>query len=202
LAEESGTPVFAEMCYKLISMMRYITLPDTQATTIEQEINHTQAYLELMKLRYESGLSYYIEVAPHLSHLTLPKLTIQPIVENSFKHAFSSVLPPWEIYVKVQSDPVESDGWHIVISDNGSGFDPEILSSLQEMIAHLQMGQFGITDPPLKKSVHHGGLGLMNSLARSKLFFGSQITFTIENLSPGMIIDIYICHRKGVSKVV
>ena len=197
LAEESGTPVFAEMCYKLISMMRYITLPATEASTIEQEINHTQAYLELMKLRYESDLSYRIEVAPHLSHLSLPKLTIQPIVENSFKHAFRSVLPPWELYVMIQADSVDSTGWHILISDNGRGFDPEVLAQLEEMIVQLQRGQFGVTAPPLKKSVDRG-FGLMNTLARNKLFFGNRVTFTIKNLSLGMSIDIYIRNEREV----
>jgi two-component system sensor histidine kinase YesM len=195
MAEESGATPFAEMCYKLISMMRYITLPVADSSTLEKELEYTLAYLELMKLRYEHDFSFHIHIDSSLKDKAIPKLIIQPIIENAFKHAFYHVPPPWGLSILVEAEPYSSNAWSITIADNGSGFDISTLRYINEMVEEIQKGQTKEMNQLSKKSL--GGMGLINTFARIRLFYGNRIKVTLENKQPGMQLIIQIGETEG-----
>jgi len=66
--------------------MRYITKTTNPYVTLEDEIEYISKYLYCMKVRYQSSLNYTIEIDSSLFDLKVPKLIIQPLVENALKY--------------------------------------------------------------------------------------------------------------------
>lgn len=74
-------------------MLRYSTVYEEESnSTLEDEVRHTENYLELMKDRYEENLIYNIEEAGELERVKVPRVILQPIVENCFKHGFGEMV--------------------------------------------------------------------------------------------------------------
>ncbi|MBB6730944.1 cache domain-containing sensor histidine kinase [Cohnella zeiphila] len=110
----------------LSSMMRY-SLEENQQTTIEKEFVFLEKYGVLQQLRFQDRLSIHIECEPEAASWPLPKLLVQPLIENAVIHG---VEPDDKINVVNVSAKVEleEDGRRsavIRVSDNGVGFDPE-----------------------------------------------------------------------------
>lgn len=64
----------------------------SDVTTLEEELEHVRAYLEIEKARFEGRIAVETEVDPELLSLRLPAFTLQPLVENAFKHGLSAML--------------------------------------------------------------------------------------------------------------
>ncbi len=76
------------MCHKLSNMLRYTSSFSESLVPIQDEINHATSYLDLMKDRFEDGLTYHIKIDSTLGNIHVPKLILQPIIENCFNHGF------------------------------------------------------------------------------------------------------------------
>lgn len=173
-SEIYGSEMTTLMCQEFSSMMRYIT-SSKQTVTLIEELRHTENYLNFMKLSNEDNFSYRIHTAPELYSLAIPKMSIQPLVENSFKHGFKSTLPPWNI--SIQCTCVQNQGWEIIIEDNGCGFAEETIQA--------------ITGMPLTFHAQEiNGLGLNNTFSRMAILYKGNFQYTIENLSPGSRITL------------
>lgn len=101
LSREGNTIQIALTCDYLVKMLRYISMYDEHSANLKQELSHTENYLNLMKIRYEDQFSYSISIDSdvNVEKLKIPKLTIQPLVENCFQHGFKSVAPPWTVHI-------------------------------------------------------------------------------------------------------
>lgn len=75
-------------CFLLAKLLRYSLQDYRDSATIEEEFESLQSYLNLMKLRFEHKIQYAVDLDPELRGLRLPRLTLQPLVENVFEHAF------------------------------------------------------------------------------------------------------------------
>jgi two-component system sensor histidine kinase YesM len=190
VADEQNVGQLSEMCFKLSNMMRYISLPVTQNVNLSSEVAHTQLYLELMKFRYESRLDYELYLAPELESILVPKLILQPLVENSFLHGFQNIRPPWFISIRIERLNPETDGWKIRIYDNGCGFNDDSLEKVNQLINRLHANQIESLDELKISGI--GGMGLDNTLTRYQLFWRDQIRFSVQNLHEGMEIVIEI----------
>lgn len=96
-----GSEVTQKMCQELSLMLRYTT-SNNKETKLIDEINHTKNYLELMKISHVDAFNYDIDIPVELYNVPLPRLIIQPLVENCFKHAFAGCNPPWYIRIKCE----------------------------------------------------------------------------------------------------
>ncbi len=65
-----------------------------ELATLEEELAHVGAYLEIEKARYEDQLKVEVEVDPALLHLKVPTFTLQPLLENAIKHGVSEMMTP------------------------------------------------------------------------------------------------------------
>ncbi|MBU3876310.1 histidine kinase [Faecalicatena sp. AGMB00832] len=167
-SEVYDSEVTTEMCQELSSMMRYVTSKKTEVHLIE-ELTHTKNYLEFMKISNGTNFNYQIEVSPELHTLLIPKLSIQPFAENSFRHGFKNTLPPWNFSIVCRA---EKDQWEILITDNGGGFSKEALNQIS-------------TAPVAAAGLEINGLGLNNTFSRLALHFGSSFTYQVVNLTQG-----------------
>ena len=106
------------MCRNLSRIMRYITNTAETTVTLREELDYVQKYLYCMKVRYQSSLNYSIDVDESLLDQPVPKLIIQPIVENAIKYG-SDCEPPWTITI---SSTINQNSWQIDVTDTGPGF--------------------------------------------------------------------------------
>ncbi len=100
---------------------------------MREELQHAGNYLVLMKKRYEYRLEYSFDVDEAIQDALLPKLCIQPLIENSLMHGFDQVAV--EVMRISVTGRLTGDGfWEIAIADNGSGFPQDALDRITRVI--------------------------------------------------------------------
>lgn len=174
LAENGDNDVVVKMCHNLSNIMRYITTTSSIAVTLRDEIDYVKKYLYCMKVRYQSSLDYEINVDETLMEEKVPKLIIQPIVENAIKYG-SDCLPPWNISVK---SVITDEYWKIEIQDSGTGFTPDAIAKISQ---NIETANSNLGMPDMKIN----GLGTLNVYLRWKLFCKDDIIFTYGNTTDG-----------------
>lgn len=179
MAEEGMSEEITRLCHKLSSMLRYISSEASNEVSLGAEIEYTSTYLECMKIRYPEDLLYAIEIEDELLNIAIPKLLIQPLVENCMKHGIH-VPSPWRINI---SGKVFDDRWIITVSDNGPGMSENKRKELFEKINNLDKSN---KFPGLSVE----GMGLINIYFRLKLIYNDQMIFHIDESSTGFVITI------------
>jgi len=168
------------MCDNLSDMMRYIADDETALVDIQTENNYTEMYLTCMKLRYGDMLSCTIDLDALIQRIQIPKIMIQPLVENALKYG-TKTSPPWEISVR---GTIAEKRWIIEVKDNGPGFDEHEISRFYSQVNEIERNN---VLPSLK--LH--GMGLLNVFVRLKLHYGSRMYFEIRNLPDrGAVVTI------------
>ena len=108
----------------LSRLFRY-TCSTKDIATVEEEINFLQDYLKLEKLKYEERLQYCFDIDETCRSKKIPKLLIQPIVENSIKYGNGNTDLPLQIKICAKEETMNELGEVMILSvrDNGIGFD-------------------------------------------------------------------------------
>lgn len=181
MSEENMNDAIIAMCQNISRMLRYISADsDNNLVTLIDEITHTQDYLECMKIRYEDDLNYDITIPEEMFNCKIPKLSVQPLIENSIKFCTKSS-PPWNLSIK---GTLNSKHWKLEIKDNGPGFSNDILTSLNLKLAEIN--KTGVLP-----NLEINGMGLLNIYIRYKMIYKNNHIFHIDNLTPtGAIITI------------
>ena len=98
---------------------------------MEQEIRHAMTYLKIQQIRFSNRLSVEIGPTPsEFGFLMVPRLILQPILENAFEHGMKNVLEP-KLFIRFEARLGE---WNVCIEANGTEFSPEELSELQQKL--------------------------------------------------------------------
>lgn len=175
--EEEGSEKTVSMCLKLSEMLRYIANYESDAVTLRDEVAHAERYMQLMKVRYEDKFNYCILADEAALNLKVPRLILQPLIENCFAHGFAQVRPPWSIRVTIQA---QGDRFLMTVADNGSGMTEEQIKALCARIDRSAQDLAG-NYPALRL----GGMGLINSCLRLKLFFHGDVRYAIMKSGEG-----------------
>ncbi len=145
-----------EMLQRLIGYLR-VSLPHLQqrATTLAQELQAVTDYLVLQQMRMGRRLRFEIEADPGLLPLQLPPLVLTTLVENAVKHGLSPLPQGGQVWVAAHRE----DALRVVLEvrDDGAGFGA---------------------------SAGGSGLGLANTRARLRAFFGPQAELDLEAQRP------------------
>ena len=131
---------------------------------LRQELLLTEQYLYIQNLRYMDFVDYEIIYEPSWEDhgAEIPKLTIQPVVENIFVHGLTSQICHIHLNVSIRNGTI-----CISVSDNGSGIPPEKLAELNRSIRDF------------KTARHSFGLPSINH--RIALLYGENYGLTIES---------------------
>ena len=114
-----------KMTIALADLFRYsINSSDHNYSTIKEEAEMTEVYLEIEKIRFEDQLNYSIHLDKDLSHYLVPRFLLQPVVENAVKHGLKATGKMTEIDIRVKNG---SDGLQLVVADNGPAFPDELV---------------------------------------------------------------------------
>jgi two-component system sensor histidine kinase YesM len=162
----------AKQVYRIASalsdMMRYSMDYEIDFVTIAEELKHLENYLFIQKERYYDRFIIDYEVDDLAKSCLIPKLLLQPVIENSFEHGFKRSTSDWKLWIRVYL--TDDDKVHITVKDNGNGIEPEELKALN---AELKKGYTSM------KSNKH--IGLINVNSRIKLHFSDDDGITIKS---------------------
>lgn len=115
----------------LASIMRKsLDYSDKEFISLDKEIEYTQSYLEIEKLRFSDKFDYKIECnidKTEMEAIYIPPLLLQPLVENSIKHAFKGIKYKGELNIVIEMKGKDKISYNI--KDNGCGFDTSTYSA-------------------------------------------------------------------------
>lgn len=112
----------AESILALSQLFRLVLSQGQSEILVESEMELVSCYLKIQKMRFTKRLNYSVEVAPEASEARIPKLIIQPFVENAIVHGFEKTEGKCELEVKVKR---EGDFVRFEIKDSGIGMTRE-----------------------------------------------------------------------------
>jgi two-component system sensor histidine kinase YesM len=177
--------------YMLISslgkLMRYNMNSEETIVPLVKEIDHVKAYMELQLQRFGDKLYVQFEIEPEVEQIEVPKMIVQPLVENVFKHGISK--SDASIAITIRCCKAEDGALVIQVEDNGQGLSQEDRERLQ---AELDRPERANADP---QQPH---IGLANVVMRLRLFFNNESTILLTGSEGGgFTVSISIPMNEG-----
>lgn len=158
----------SEFTKSLGQYYKFITRTERQEVALKEEVDHARVYLEIMKKRYGRRLEYEIVCGEEeCLQIQVPRLILQPFIENVFGHGNHPGRDPMKIRLQVLR---EKEQIWIIIEDNGSGMEEQ---RLKDLAGELFKGD------ETKDSA------IFNINRRLKIKFGSDYGVMLENSSLG-----------------
>ncbi len=113
-----------KMTVALADLFRYsINYSNNNYSTIKEEVEMAEVYLQIEKIRFEDKLSYQINVDDSLNHYLVPRFLVQPLVENAVKHGLKATGQITSIILEIKS---EGDGIDVNVADTGPEFPGDL----------------------------------------------------------------------------
>lgn len=164
IASVQNCPLVSTLSQSLSNLFRYSLNMKNPLSTLEQEIVHLKNYIYVMNVRVNGEIHYDFNIDKQMIHYVVPRISLQPIVENAINHGLKSAKCSKEISLSVR----EKEGVvEIIVEDNGKGMNPEELNSQFEEGASAETGS---------------SIGLHNINARVKMLFGNRYGLHIESV--------------------
>lgn len=156
LAETGQNEQVVEMTTNLSNFFRNSLSKGKDIISLETEKQQVESYLKIQKVRYGDILEYEINIPNELLHYEIPKLSLQPLVENAIYHGIKNKRGGGKITIKGKE---KGKIIQISVEDNGAGMSDDKLRELQMKVW---------------KNQSHCGLGLRNVHKRLQLYCGAE----------------------------
>jgi sensor histidine kinase YesM len=148
-------PKARKMTVALADLFRYsINHSDHNYSTVKEEIEMTEVYLAIEKIRFEDKLTYSINLGKDVTQYLIPRFVLQPIVENAVKHGLKATGKMTEINIEVENS---NNQLQIRVGDNGPLFPDDLVpgygvKSIYDKLDLLFPGNYDIhfSNYPLK----------------------------------------------------
>ena len=161
LAQQGRTDEVSLAVQKL-SRFYKLTLSRKQSiSTIASEAEHVSIYLQIQNMRYHNSISFVCDIPDELMEYQIPKLTLQPIIENSVLHGILET--PSKTGTIVLTGWLEDSDIVLLISDDGVGIPPEKLQTL------LLENSYGIT-----RASSGTNIAVYNTHRRLQILYGNE----------------------------
>lgn len=184
LSEEGENDKAGVLCDGLSYLLRYANDGDSYISIME-EFFILQKYADIMQIRYPGRFTIDIEMEDYLDELEIPRMLLQPILENSLIHGFHKRNGLVRVYSILHSDTIQ-----IIVEDQGCGMDSMQLQNLCNSIAVSE-----------DYEVEVGGLShvaLENIQRRIHSYFGDAFGIQIESKKDQgtkVTVTLPLCHR-------
>ncbi|ADQ44986.1 integral membrane sensor signal transduction histidine kinase [Caldicellulosiruptor kronotskyensis 2002] len=168
MAEYSENYDVSDAITKLGKMMRYNMSWKRKFVTLKEEIENIQNYISLMNIRYDNEIKLLVNVDNEILNIEVPKLILQPIVENAINYGIEPKGEGGSIFIDGSII-----GNYIVISiiDDGLGIEEEKLVAIQTALEN-----------DTETECYHGqGIALKNVNERIKLAYGKEFGIKIDS---------------------
>ncbi|MDR6554485.1 sensor histidine kinase [Paenibacillus qinlingensis] len=190
LALQHEAPKIYTLINSLAKMMHYSMNTNESVVPLRKEIEHTKAYLELQKQRFEHQFEIVYAIEEVTQTLSVPKMMLQPLVENYFKHGFKPSQSRDVGLLRIEAAKLitaEGDFLKLTVVDNGIGMTEQ---RIHEVRSRLKT----------PTAADDSYIGLRNVLTRVQLYFNDDATLEIDHVHPqGLRIVILIPMKKGVT---
>lgn len=167
-----GKPEIAQsMLSSLSALMRYNLTDGDEPAALREEVEITEEYLKIQKLRFDKRLCYKISISDDLlDSVSLPRFTLQPLVENSIIHGLSPLKDGGTIFIDAKE---RKSGIILRITDNGVGMTQDKLNEI--------------------RSHQNNRIGLENTRKRMELFYTKQnVIEVISKENKGTMIILHL----------
>ncbi|MGC5775302.1 histidine kinase [Paenibacillus pabuli] len=185
--QQQGQRVYV-LLSSLSKMLRYSMRDQTQVT-LHEEAEHARLYLELQKERFGDRLEVELDFAGDTLRAEMPRMTLQPLIENYFKHGAD--IQPGKGRIQITSRRTPDDWIEIHLTNNGPSIPEDKLSEIQRWLRETS-----ISSVPTQDTEESESIGLRNVIRRLQLNSppGYNALLTIGNLEPNgveIIVKLY-----------
>lgn len=172
MAETKHETELSDTLYALGSLLRYNMSWKTQNVTLKDEIDNIRKYIYLINIIHNIQAVLDIDIPPQCEEAEIPKLSLQPLVENSIVHGLPAGRGNIHISVKAVCG---SGALAIRVLDDGIGIKPETMAALQSAL-----------DGTLESGLQIGknGIGIVNVHKRFQVRYGMEYGLTLQS-EPG-----------------
>lgn len=167
MAQLDRTKVIVAFTQHLSQYYRYTTRTEQQLTSLSEEMELIRNYLEIHRMQSER-LQFHEHIEDGMMSVLMPRLLLQPLVENAIVHGMEEKIGKFEIVITGNRTEV---GWKLIVEDNGVGMRHDDLESLRHSLS-------------LQVSADHS-LGLRNVHQRLRHYFGQTSGLLIEHSNLG-----------------
>lgn len=181
-----GLTSVADMTEALAAFFRYTISKVENLVSVEEELSNCETYFSIQKYRFGERLHLEIECDPEereeIYRCRMPKLTMQPILENSIIHGTECKIDGGHLKIRLERSGKRLS---ILISDDGCGMDAAALAKMNE-----RLGKSGKVLAE-QRGEEKGGIALVNVNNRIHLLFGEEYGLHVYSM-PGVGTDVEI----------
>lgn len=167
------SPRIVSMVNALGNLLRAVMTQGSDLVPLEQELLLVKDYILIQSIRFEDRLNFRMEIEDQYKVVLVPKISIQPLVENAVSHALEELTEQCDVSVKAFA---QEGRLYLQVYNSGSGIDPDILDKLREH----------------KVTPRGNGVGLLNINTRLNLLYGEESGLRFENLPAGVIVSFSV----------
>ena len=193
MARLKSVDEISDMVGDLATIMKMSMGKGDSFTSIENEIRHSDRYLNIMKKRFADRLKVIKRIDSSLSLYQIPKLLIQPLIENAIYHGIDKRREGGYIYIGITKD---EDHVKLMICDSGKGIDENDVKIINKQLLKTSDDYFYNLKENQKSNI-----GIENVNRRIKLYFGEQYGIKIESKLNHYTKVVAVLPLEGISGV-
>lgn len=148
---------------QLAQLMRYSIKQEGMTVSLKEDLRYIESYMSILKMRFGSRLSYETRIPDELMRRRIPKLIVQPILENAVKYGMEKKR---ELKIEIEARCV-GERLEISVRDNGPGIEPGVMETLTQYMEN----------PDMERKT---SFGLMNVHDRLRLMYGKRYGIRIQ----------------------
>lgn len=179
------TSVANKIIINISSLLRFSIENKSSEVSLQRDLLYTKNYLEIQKYRFGENFDYEIKAEEDLENYYVPKLIIQPVIENAIKHGYTQV-EKMIIYIRVKT---VKEKLIISVYNNGKEIEKEILDEIREKLKNKKAEEF------------KNHIGLYNIFRRIQLMYGEKYGLRIlSRKDKGTSVRVSLPLKSGVEK--
>lgn len=196
MAMEKEAPEIYKVTVALGDILRYCLNFSRETVKLREELSYLRSYCMLQNERFDGRINLEIVVDDELLDMRIPKLILQPILENSFHHGLIEREGSWKLKIQgklILGKEKRSDILELEIMDNGGGITPEHLREIQKNLRQ-----------DVKSALRSGAhIGLGNVNARIRLICPEEEygVFIASNVGEGTVVTIKMEAKRGKDEI-
>lgn len=185
----------AKMTEALAKYFRYNISKDNDFVTVVQELENIQNYIHIQQYRFQDRFEF--RIYPHAEYdeyadCVMPKMTLQPIVENAIFHGMEQKVEMGHIHIHIE---VTEERLMILVGDDGIGMDEDTLTTMNRKLRQIDL------DTQFTKKSIHTGIAMQNVNSRLKLLYGSDYGLNVSSTKDvGTEVEITLPKIKAEEK--
>lgn len=181
MAEWGKTKEVVLMTSSLAKLLRQSISNQNELVRVEEEAEYTRSYLTIQKMRYKDKLEYEIALEPEVLKEKIPKLVLQPLVENAIYHGVKYKEGKGTVLIK---GFCTGDEIVLTVADDGIGMTQEQLEKIFEK---------------RETDTRKNGVGVLNVHERIQLYYGKEYGLVFRSeYGKGTLVEVHIPWEEGV----